>query len=97
MDLHTDDFFMLSQKAFLQRGLEGNYELDEFVRLICHICYENFTYSMMVAKFVLKGLNKASANETFRYISLVAQMLTIPDQYMSHRMEWLLGVPCMMI
>ena len=67
------------------------------MRLICHICYGNFTYSRMVAKVVLIGLNKASADETFSYISLVAHMLTIPDQYMSHRMEWLLGVPCLRI
>ena len=52
------------------------------MRLICHICYMNFTYSRMVAKVVLIGLNKASADETFSYISLVAHMLTIPDQYM---------------
>ena len=52
------------------------------MRLICHICYGNFTYSRMVAKFVLISLNKASADETFSYISLVAHMLTIPDQYM---------------
>jgi hypothetical protein len=97
MDLHTDDLYMLSQKPFLQRGLKGNYELVEFVRLICHICYGNFTYSRMVAKVVLIGLNKASADETFSYISLVAHLLTIPDQYMAQRMEWLLGIPCMRI
>ena len=82
IDLHTDELYMLYQKAFLQRGLKGNYELLEFVRLICHICYGNFTYSRMVTKVVLIGLNKASADETFSYISLVAHRLTIPDQYM---------------
>jgi hypothetical protein len=82
MDLHSDDLYMVSQKPFLQRGLKGNYELLEFVRLICHICYGNFTYSRMVAKVVLIGLNKASADETFSYISLVAHLLTITDQYM---------------
>ena len=97
MDLHTDDLYMLCQKVFLQHGLKGNYELLAFVRLISHICYGNFTFSRIFAKFVLIGLSKASADETFSYISLVAHMLTIPDQYILYRMEWMLGVPCLRI
>jgi hypothetical protein len=85
---------MLTQKAFLNRGLKGNYELTEFVRLISHICFMNFTYSRVVAKIVLVGLNKASADETFSFITLIAHLITIPDIYMQQRYEWLLGLPC---
>ena len=81
-DFHSDDLYMVSQKAFLNRGLKSNYELAEFVRLIGHMCFNNLSYSRMVSKTALKGLNKASADETFSFITLIAHLITIPDVYM---------------
>jgi len=88
---------MISLKSFLGKGLKGNYELIEFVRLITHICSFNFSYSRMVSKEVLIGLNKAAADETFSYITLIAHLISIPDHFMRQRHEWLLGFPCLKI
>lgn len=51
----------------------------------------------MVAKAVIKGLNRAGGNETFGYITLIAHMIAIPDIYMQERLEWLLGYPALRI
>lgn len=45
-----------------------------------------------MAKHILKGTNKSTAEEIGPFLELMKQYLTIDDDYFQQRMEWIFGV-----
>ena len=50
-----------------------------------------------MAKHILKGVNAISADEIHPYLTIMKAYLLIEDEYFDQRMEWIFGVPNLVI
>jgi hypothetical protein len=65
--------------------------------MIAHLCFKNLAFSRKIAKHILKGVNSIYHDETATYLQLMKVYLSIEDEYFDHRMEWIFGVPDLVI
>ena len=72
--------------------MKCHYEVLEYSRLLSHISFYNAEVSRVICKKALVGLNKASADETFNFIQVIVQLISLYDALMYQRFEWILGV-----
>ncbi|CDW78148.1 ubiquitin carboxyl-terminal hydrolase family protein [Stylonychia lemnae] len=91
--LSDEDIFMLNQKAFWSKNMKAGYQRVEFGRLIAQMSFFNLQFSRKVAKRLVIGLNKASADEVEPYLYVVQSLLLLNDPYKQFRLEWILGIP----
>lgn len=86
-------FIHLKQfKLFYLNASKHGYESEEFAKFVAHVCYQNKEFSKKMAKHILKGTNKSTAEEIGPFLELMKQYLTIDDDYFQQRMEWIFGV-----
>jgi hypothetical protein len=90
--LSKEDIYYLSLKQFFEKLMKSHYEVQEYTRLIAHIAFNNHDVSRTIAKKAIVGLNKASADETYTYITVICGQLVIHDKFNIQRFEWILGV-----
>ena len=83
--LSNEDLYMLSLKQFYEKLFKTHYEVQEYTRMISHIAFNNHDISRKIAKKAIVGLNKAQADETFTYISVICAQLILQDKFMTHR------------
>lgn len=79
-------------KQFYVNASKHGYALEEYARLVSHVCYKNKEYSRKIAKHIIKGTNRSNAEELGPYLELMKQFLGVQDEYATLRMEWVFGV-----
>lgn len=81
-----------SLKLFYANASRHGYALEQYSKLVAHVCYKNKEYSRKMAKHILKGTNKSNAEELGPFLELMKQYLSVDDEYSRLRMEWIFGV-----
>jgi hypothetical protein len=79
-------------KLFYNNASERGYVKEEYAKMVAHICYMNKDFSHKIAKHILKGTNKSTAEEIGPFLELLKNFLTVDDIYFDVRMEWIFGV-----
>lgn len=59
---------------------------------MAHVSYKNKEFSRKMAKHILKGTNKSTAEEIGPFLELMKQFLTVDDEFAEQRMEWIFGI-----
>ena len=81
-----------SNKLFYNNTSERGFVREEYAKMVAHLCYANKEFSRKIAKHILKGTNKSTAEEIGPFLELMKQFLTVNDEYFDIRMEWIFGV-----
>lgn len=79
-------------KLFYANASKHGFALEEYSRLLAHLCFKNKEFSRRIAKHILKGTNKSSADEVGPYLEIMKQFLLIEDEYQPLRLEWVFGI-----
>jgi len=91
--LSDNDFAVLHCRDFYEKTLKEKYSPQALGLIIQQLSFDNETFSFYLADIVLRGLNKASYEDTKPYLEAIVYFLNIPDFVQPKRMEWVLGFP----
>ena len=73
--------------------MKEKYDPTSLGVIIEHLCFENEHFSLSLGHLLLRGINKATFDESPSYLEAITHYLNIPDSLMNKRMEWILGQP----
>ena len=73
------------------------FEVIELSRLLAHVSYENYDFSLKICKKILVGINRCNGDEIKPYLEVVSNLFLLNDSYSNHRLEWILGIPILKI
>ena len=79
-------------KLFYANASKHGFEKEEYAKMAAHLCYKNKEFSRKMAKHILKGTNKSTAEEIGPFLELMKQYLTIDDEFYGLRLEWIFGI-----
>jgi len=85
--LHNKSF-----KVFYANTSRHGFESEAAAKMIAHLCYRNREFSRKMAKHILKGTNRSSADELGPFLEVMKQFLAVDDELSNLRMEWVFGV-----
>ena len=81
-----------SFKLFYANASKHGFESLEYAKFVAHVCFKNEEFSRKMAKHILKGTNKSTADEIGPYLQLMKHYLTIDDDLFNLRLEWIFGI-----
>lgn len=81
----------------MQNVTKNGYSISDFSHFIAHLCFKNKEYSYKIAKHILKGTNSSGADELQPFLLIMKEFLIINDELSDLRIEWIFGVPSMVM
>ena len=91
--LSDNDFAVLTCREFYEKTLKEKYHPQALGIIIQQLAFENDTFSYHIADILLRGLNKATYEDTKTYLEAIVYFLSITDFVQAKRAEWVLGFP----
>jgi len=91
--LSENDWKVLTFRDFYEKTMKGKYNSQAIGVIIQQLGFENEVFCYHITDIILKGVNKASFDDSKSYLEAMVYFLNILDFLQIKRIEWVLGFP----